>query len=61
MQKLPKFAVWNKEIDFDDTVFLRQDGTYAVFCYDDGGKNGLWEHDVTDEYPDLEIIFEEEQ
>mgnify|MGYP000907010478 CR=1 FL=1 len=51
-----RFRAWDKKHKqwFDD-FHIRASGQWAVYDSEDGGKSGLWEHDISDDY-DLEIM-----
>ena len=51
-----KFRAWdrmNQEMIYD--FYIHSTGRWNIFDSDDGGKAGLWEHDVS-QYHDLEIM-----
>lgn len=55
-----KFRAWDKKsnrfINHEEYVFISSNGRPTVFDSSDCGKDGLHEHDVTDEF-DLNIQF----
>jgi uncharacterized phage protein (TIGR01671 family) len=51
-----KFRAWDKKKKrWWDDFQLYQNGAWVVYDDDDGGKSGLWEHNISDKF-DLEIM-----
>lgn len=57
-----KFRVWDKKEKVigvvRNTIRLCLSGEIVVYSDEDGGKSGLWEHDITDYYKDQFILMQ---
>jgi uncharacterized phage protein (TIGR01671 family) len=53
-----KFRAWDKKSKkmlYGDFCIWASSGRWAIYDDEDGGKSGLWEHNISDDY-DLEVM-----
>lgn len=52
-----KFRAWDKKKKKMCThgFYIRAEGQWVIFDDEDGGKSGLWEHDISEDY-ELELM-----
>ena len=57
MKREIKFRAWDKKTKrfTSDGIYIHLGGSAVVFDDEDGGKSGLWEHGITQDF-DLEIM-----
>ena len=52
-----KLRAWDKKYKrWEHNFFVNKEGQWRVFDDEDGGKSGLWEHDISDDY-DLKLMM----